>query len=110
MKLVTHNERNWLDANANANTTPVTQGTIVSANQAADVVALTDSSTGTSGGNTVGAVTNPDLSAWNGTVDPTAAQATAIGVAITALKNDVATLTAKINAIRAALVTAGIML
>ncbi len=66
------------------------------------VVSLTDSSTGVSGGNTVPAVTNPDLSAWDAAHDPTAAQATAINAAITALKNDVATLAAKVNAILAA--------
>jgi predicted RecA/RadA family phage recombinase len=69
---------------------------------AGTVVSLTDSSTGVSGGNTVPAVTNPDLSGWTGSADPTSTQATAINAAITALKNDVATLAAKVNAILAA--------
>ena len=79
----------------------------VVATQAA-ITALTDSSTGVSGGNTVPAVTNPDLSGWNGSTDPTAAQATAINAAITALKNDVATLAAKLNTVISDLHSAGI--
>jgi hypothetical protein len=83
----------------------------VIATGAADVVALTDSSTGTSGGNTVGAITTPALSAWDGaTVFPSAADSTAITTAITALKNAVATLAAKQNAILTSLKNEGIML
>lgn len=111
MKLVTQNEKAWLDNNANSTPTPIVFGTIVTANQSADVVAITDSSTGTSGGNTIAAITTPALSAWNGSsVFPSAADSTAITAAITAIKNGIATNAAKLNAIRAALVAAGIML
>lgn len=74
----------------------------------AAITALTDSSTGVSGGNTVPAVTNPDLSAWDGAHDPTSAQATAINAAVTSLKNDVATLAAKLNAVISVLHAVGI--
>ncbi len=57
--------------------------------------ALTDSTTGTPG-TTLAAVTNPDMSDWDGaTVFPSAAQATAIGAAVTSLKNSVASLAAR---------------
>lgn len=75
---------------------------------AGDIVALTDSSTGTSGGNTIAAVTNPTFG-WNGSTDPTATEGTAINAALTALKNAVATNAAKLNAILAALKAAGLM-
>ncbi|HSY50404.1 MAG TPA: hypothetical protein VLC46_16450 [Thermoanaerobaculia bacterium] len=47
---------------------------------------------------TLAAVANPNLAAWDGTHDPTAAEATAINAAITSLKNSIATLAAQINA------------
>lgn len=64
---------------------------------AAGSTALTDNTGGTAT-STLAAVTVPDLSAWNGTVDPTAAQATAIDGAITALKNAVASIASAVNA------------
>lgn len=63
--------------------------------QQAAIAALTDSSGGTSGGNTVGAITGVDGTASN-----------AAGLVTT--KNALATLAAKINAIQAALHAAGI--
>ena len=60
--------------------------------------AITDNSGGVAGGSdTIAVVTAPDLSAWDGIVAPTAAQATAIIAAITALKAAVAQLAAKHN-------------
>lgn len=70
--------------------------------------AITDSSTGVDPGNDIiAAVTNPDLSAWNAGTDPTAAQATAIGAAFTAVKAAIAQLAAKLNTDSAALTTLG---
>lgn len=78
--------------------------------QATVIAATTDSSTGVSGGDTIGVVTNPDLSTWNGSsVFPTATQATAIGTAVTELKAAVATLVAKQNAILVVLKASGLM-
>jgi hypothetical protein len=72
----------------------------------APVTALTDSSGGTSGGNTIPAVTNPTLSTG---ADTTAANGASTIAAVTALKNDISTLAAKQNAIIASLVAAGVM-
>lgn len=71
--------------------------------QQSAITNLTDSSGGTSGGNTVAAI--PAAAA--ATTDTSAASLTSTNAAITALKNDVATLTAKINAINAAIKAAG---
>lgn len=71
--------------------------------QQSAITALTDSSGGTSGGNTVAAVP----AATAASTDTSAASLTSTNAAITALKNDVATLTAKINAINAAIKAAG---
>lgn len=63
---------------------------------------ITDSTGGTADSSepfTLAAVTNPDLSAWNGSVYPTAAQATAIGAAFTAITNALATLAQEVNRI-----------
>ncbi|WP_338511319.1 hypothetical protein [Erwinia aphidicola] len=68
------------------------------------IVALTDSSGGTSGGNTVAAV--PLATA--ATTDTTAASLTSTNAAITAMRNDIATLTAKLNASMAANKAAGV--
>lgn len=71
--------------------------------QQAAITALTDSSGGTSGGNTVPVVP----AATAATTDTSAASLTSTNAAITALKNDVATLAAKLNAINAAIKAAG---
>jgi hypothetical protein len=67
--------------------------------------AVTDSTTGTpdtSAPIALAAVTNPTLSDWDGaTVFPSAAQATAIGAAITALKNNQATQSDQYDALKA---------
>lgn len=77
---------------------------------AADVAALVDNSGGTSGAGTIGVVTNPTITGWNGSsFYPTAAQATAIDTAITELTNAVATLAAQNNAMRTSLINAGLM-
>ena len=65
--------------------------------------ALTDSSGGTAS-NTLAALTSPDLSAWNGSTDPTAAQATAIGAAFTVIKNWIASIAARQASIQTLLV------
>jgi hypothetical protein len=67
--------------------------------------AITDSSGGVDpGNNTIAVVTNPDLSAWNGSTDPSAAQATAIGGAFTSAKAAIAQLAAKQNVDRTAII------
>ncbi|EPB0881195.1 hypothetical protein ACRASO_002697 [Yersinia enterocolitica] len=68
------------------------------------IVAITDSSGGTSGGNTVAAVP----AATAATTDTTAASLTSTNAAITAIKNDFATLSAKYNALLAAVKAAGV--
>lgn len=68
------------------------------------IVAITDSSGGTSGGNTVAAVP----AATAATTDATAASLTSTNAAITAIKNDFATLSAKYNALLAATKAAGV--
>lgn len=68
------------------------------------VPALTDSSGGTSGGNTVAAVP----AATAATTDTSAASLTSTNAAITAVKNDIATLAAKLNAVIAAVKAAGV--
>lgn len=71
------------------------------ANVLATAIAITDSTTGTpdtSDPATLAAVTNPDLSDWNGSsVYPSAAQATAIGAAITSVKNSLASIAAVVE-------------
>lgn len=66
---------------------------------ATTVTVLTDSSGGTSGGETVPAVP----AATAATTDTSAASLTSTNAAITAIKNDVATLAAKLNALIASL-------
>lgn len=69
-----------------------------------DVIAinnLTDSSGGTSGGDTVPAVANIALSTSNTYTD--AAVNTAVNTALTSVRNDIATLAAKVNALLTAL-------
>jgi predicted RecA/RadA family phage recombinase len=69
-------------------------------NVLATAIAIVDSTTGTpdvTDPATLAAVTNPDLSAWNGSTDPSAAQATAIGAAFTAVKNAIASLAAVVT-------------
>lgn len=68
------------------------------------IVAITDSSGGTSGGNTVAAVP----AATAATTDATAASLTSTNAAITAIKNDFATLSAKYNALLAAVKASGV--
>jgi hypothetical protein len=88
----------------------ITDGTIVNADIGASaavartklaahgIVSLTDSSGGASGGNTVPAV----AAATAATTDTSAASLTSTNAAITAIKNDIATLAAKVNALLAA--------
>jgi len=65
---------------------------------------MTDNSGGTDpGDDTIAVVTNPDLSAWDGATDPTAAEATAIGGAITSAKAAVAQIAAKADVTRLAI-------
>jgi hypothetical protein len=72
--------------------------------QQAAIPALTDSSGGTSGGNTVPSVP----AATAATTDTTAASLTSTNAAITALKNDVATLAAKVNTLITELKASGV--
>ncbi|WNP36237.1 hypothetical protein RN333_08585 [Enterobacter kobei] len=72
--------------------------------QQAAITALTDSSGGTSGGNTVAAVP----AATAASTDTSAASLTSTNAAITAVKNDLATLTAKYNALLAAVKASGV--
>lgn len=71
--------------------------------QQSAITALTDSSGGTSGGNTVAAVP----AATAASTDTSAASLTSTNASITAIKNDIATLAAKVNAINAAIKAAG---
>jgi hypothetical protein len=73
-------------------------GSVIDPDVAA-IVNLTDSSGGASGGNTVPSVP----AATAATTDTTAASLTSTNAAITAIKNDVATLAAKLNALLTAL-------
>lgn len=68
------------------------------------IVAITDSSGGTSGGNILAAVP----AATAATTDATAASLTSTNAAITAIKNDFATLSAKYNALLAAVKASGV--
>lgn len=68
------------------------------------IVAITDSSGGTSGGNTVAAVP----AATAATTDTSAASLASTNAAITAIKNDFATLSAKYNALLAAVKASGV--
>ncbi|MEX3036437.1 hypothetical protein AB4K08_01020 [Serratia fonticola] len=72
--------------------------------QQTSIVAITDSSGGTSGGNTVAAVP----AATAATTDATAASLASTNAAITAIKNDFATLSAKYNALLAAVKASGV--
>lgn len=72
--------------------------------QQAAITAITDSSGGTSGGNTVPAVP----AATAATTDTSAASLTSTNASITALKNDIATLSAKYNALLAAVKASGV--
>lgn len=111
MKLVKKNERAWLDANANSSDTPQIQGTIVTANKVVTLSSLTDNSGGAAADGTIAVVTAPNLASWDGaTIYPSAAQATAIIAAITALTNAVKELSTKQNALITSLTTAGVML
>lgn len=85
---------------------PILSGTVT---PQANPGALTDNSGGGAADGTIGAVTNPDLSAWNGAAAPTAAQATAIGAAVTALKDAIKELSTKQNSMRTALISAGVL-
>ena len=79
--------------------------------QAAVITALTDNSGGAAADDTIAAVTTftPSV-AWNGSsVYPSAADATAIAAAITALMAAVKELSTKQNAVIAAMKTAGQM-
>lgn len=69
--------------------------------------AITDSSGGTAS-ETIAAFTQPDLSAWDGAHDPTAAQKTAIQAAFTVLLNAVSSLAAKQAKMQTALKNANI--
>lgn len=72
--------------------------------QQAAITALTDSSGGTSGGNAVPVVP----AATAATTDTSAASLTSTNASITALKNDIATLAAKCNALLAAVKASGV--
>ncbi|WP_159077852.1 hypothetical protein [Enterobacter cloacae] len=72
--------------------------------QQAAITAITDSSGGTSGGNTVPAVP----AATAATTDTSAASLASTNASITALKNDIATLSAKYNALLAAVKASGV--
>lgn len=66
------------------------------------LAALTDNSGGAAADGTIGAVTLPTLAGWNGGTDPTAAEATQIITACTALRDAVKELATKVNAMIAA--------
>lgn len=72
--------------------------------QQAAITAITDSSGGTSGGNTVPAVP----AATAATTDTSAASLASTNASITALKNDIATLSAKLNSLLAAVRSSGV--
>lgn len=75
--------------------------------QQAAIVALTDSSGGTSGGNTVAAI--PAVVAAATSADTaTLPTKTSVDATVTAIKNDIATLAAKINALNTAIKTGGV--
>lgn len=99
-------QRLILDIAAAGTSTAATTTVAGVVKQTADVVALTDNSGGTSGGNAVAAV--PAVTASTGT-DNLAAGLTATNTSITAIKNDIATLAAKLNALRTGAITAGQM-
>lgn len=75
--------------------------------QQAAIVALTDSSGGVSGGNTVAAVPAA-VAAATGADTATLPTKASVDATVTALKNSVATLSAKYNALLAAVKAAGI--
>ena len=74
--------------------------------QQSAITALTDSSGGTSGGNTIAAI--PAVVAAATSADTaTLPTKTSVDATVTAIKNDIATLAAKVNAINAAIKAAG---
>lgn len=75
----------------------------------AAITVLTDSSGGTSGGNTVPAVPAV-VAAATGADTATLPTKASVDATVTALKNDIATLTAKLNAALAAMKAAGVTL
>jgi hypothetical protein len=76
--------------------------------QQARVGQLTDGSGGSATG-AIAAETIPDLGSWDGaTAFPTAAQATAITALFTAMRNAIASLAAKVNALDAVAHAAGV--
>jgi predicted RecA/RadA family phage recombinase len=77
--------------------------------QGATIAALTDNSGGAAADGTIGVVTLPTLAGWNGSTDPTAAEATQIITAVTANRDAVKELSTKVNLIIAALKTAGVI-
>jgi hypothetical protein len=70
------------------------------------ITALTDSSGGTSGGNTIAAIAVASASIG---ADTSAATVASVNVSLGEVKNAIATLAAKVNAINAALVAAGVL-
>ena len=88
-----------------ASAVPATASVAGVVKQATTVSVLTDSSGGTTGGNTIPAVALAVAAA----TDTTAAQLTSVNAAITALRNDIATLAACLNATITADKTAGQM-
>ncbi len=73
------------------------------------IAALTDNSGGASADGTIGVATLPTLAGWNGSTDPTAAEATQIITCTTALRDAVKELATKQNEVIAALKSAGII-
>jgi hypothetical protein len=76
---------------------------------AATVAAMTDSSGGATVDGTIGVITLPTLAGWNGSTDPSAAEATQIITAVTACRDAIKELATKQNAIIANLKAAGLM-
>jgi predicted RecA/RadA family phage recombinase len=70
---------------------------------------LTDNSGGASADGTIGVITLPTLAGWNGSTDPTAAEATQIITACTESRDAVKELATKLNALLAKLRLAGIL-
>jgi hypothetical protein len=70
----------------------------------ATAIAITDNTTGAADITdpaTLAAILNPNLSAWNGATDPSAAEATAINASITSIRNTIASMAVVINQLRA---------
>lgn len=88
----------------------IVEGSVLtSISQQAAITALTDSSGGTSGGNTVQAVPAV-VAAATGADTATLPTKASVDATVTALKNDIATLTAKLNAALEAIKAAGVTL